>query len=749
MKSSYVLPGESHIRHFAVGYDVITGPTHYFCRVKQWHMSSSAAGKHLELIIQSTGLTPQAVAKTLKLLDEGATIPFIARYRKEMTGGMDEVMIGEVFKMQKRLAELENRKQTILDAISEQGKLTEELRLRITDCYDSNELEDIYLPYKKRKKTRADLAREQGLEPLAKIIMSQRNQDIDHIASKYITDVVTNEDMAINGACDIIAEWVSEDQEVRDRLRIQFRKFAVIRSKVVAKKKEEAAKYQDYFDFAEPLARCPSHRFLAMMRGEAEGLLKTSLELDNERAVSMISRKYIRSQNCTEAPLIADAVEDSYKRLIFPAVETQIINEFREKADDEAIKVFGENLRQLLLAAPLGQRAVMAIDPGFRTGCKVVCLDANGDLLHYTTIFPHAPQNQWQEAIAAIRHLADKYGVQAIAIGNGTASRETKTLVDEIKFEARVEVFVVSESGASIYSASEVAREEFPDLDVTVRGAVSIGRRLMDPLAELVKIDPKSIGVGQYQHDVHQGKLRENLDMTVVSCVNRVGININTASRHILTYVAGLGPSLAKNIVEFRKANGDFNVVSQLRSVPRLGDKAFEQCAGFIRIRDGSQPLDNTGVHPESYHVVEKMAQSLGVTISDFIADSSLRKQIRPENFITEKTGLPTITDILRELEKPGLDPRGEARAFSFDENIRTINDVREGMIVPGIVTNLTNFGAFVDIGVKQDGLLHISQITTKYIQNPGDVLHLGQEVKVCVTGVDVHRKRINLTMIF
>ncbi len=711
-------------------------------------MSEQAFAKHIDLISTALGIHRQSVASTLRLFDEGGTIPFIARYRKERTGGLDEVQIGDVAKMQKRLLEVESRKSTILESISEQGKLSDELRKKIEECYDLNELEDIYLPYRKRKKTRADAAIEQGLEPLAKIIMSQRNQDIDFIAERYVNGTVSDENMAIQGASDIISEWVSEDQDVRDRLRNQFRKFAIIKSKVVPKRKEEASKFLDYFDFSEPLSRCPSHRFLAMMRGDSEGFLKVGLEIDDERAVSMISRKYIRSSVGQEADIIARAIDDSYKRLIFPGVETQIINESREKADEEAIRVFGENLRQLLLAAPLGQKPVMALDPGFRTGCKVVCLDSNGSLLHSTTIFPHPPQNQWSEAGDTIRFLADKYNIAAIGIGNGTASRETKALAEEIRFDHKVDVFVVSESGASIYSASEVAREEFPELDVTVRGAISIGRRLMDPLAELVKIDPKSIGVGQYQHDVHQGKLRENLDMTVVSCVNRVGVNVNTASRHILTYVAGLGPSLAKNIVDYRTANGDFLNRSQLKSVPRLGDKAYEQCAGFIRIREGSQPLDNTGVHPESYFVVEKMAASLGVPLGTFLEDKVLRKNIRPEAFVTDKTGLPTIQDILTELDKPGLDPRGEARVFSFDQHIRTVEDVKEGMIVPGIVTNLTNFGAFVDIGVKQDGLLHISQITNKYISNPADVLHLGQELQVRVTGVEVARKRINLSLL-
>jgi protein Tex len=704
--------------------------------------------KVLELISLGLGIKEQNVKNTLELLLDGATIPFISRYRKEKTGGMDEVQVGDIQKQYKKLMEIIERKESIITSIEEQGKLTPELKAKIMASFDPNEIEDLYLPYKRRKKTRADVARDLGLEPLAKAIMSQRNQDIDGQARRYINDKVPTIQDAIHGAQDIIAEWISEDQDIRERLRINFRKFAVLRSKVVTKKKDEAEKFQDYFDFQESISRCPSHRFLAVARGEQEGLLKVSLEVDEDRALQMIDKKYIRSHGY-EADLIAAAIDDSFKRLIFPAVKTQIINEFKEKADEEAIRVFGENLRQLLLAAPLGQKAVVAIDPGFRTGCKVVALDANGDFLEYKTVFPHPPQNQSEEAKNIIRMMVDKHQAKAIAIGNGTASRETKSLVDAIRFDQKIDVYVVSESGASIYSASDVAREEFPDHDVTVRGAISIGRRLMDPLAELVKIDAKSIGVGQYQHDVHQGKLKENLDMTVVSCVNKVGVNLNTASNHILTYIAGLGPVLAKNIVQYRRENGDFKEIKELNKVPRLGSKAFEQAAGFLRIKNGHNLLDDTGVHPERYALVQQMAKTAGVGLDTFVKDKSARQRIDLNSFISDDVGLPTLTDIMKELDKPGLDPRGEAKQFSFDENIRSIEDVREGMVIPGIITNMTNFGAFVDIGAKQDALLHISQITKKFIQNPAEVLHLGQELRVSVLSVDAPRKRINLTLLF
>jgi uncharacterized protein len=717
---------------------------------------TAAEQKHIDIISNHLGIDKRNVKNTVDLFSEGATIPFIARYRKERTGSLDEVQIGDIFMQMKRLSELEQRRLFILQSVEEQGKLTPELRHKIENTYDSNELEDLYLPYKKKRKTRADVARELGLEPLAKSIMSQRNQNIQMLSSRYVSDKVPSAEAAVDGASDIIAEWVSEDQEIRDRLRQNCRRFATIHSKVIEKNKDKAEKYQDYFSFSEVLHKCPSHRFLAMMRGVQEEMLKVHLEIDEEKALQMAERKYIRyareadwDDSWSEAVIIAEAIRDSFKRLLFPSIETQILNEWKEKSDEEAIRVFAQNLRQLLLSPPLGQKPVLALDPGFRTGCKLVCLDASGNLLEYTTVFPHPPQNQKSEAMHTIRYLVDKYDVSAIAIGNGTASRETKAVVEQIQFDRKVEVFVVNESGASIYSASETAREEFPDYDITVRGAASIGRRLMDPLAELVKIDAKSIGVGQYQHDVHQGKLRESLDLTVVSCVNSVGVNLNTASHHLLTFVAGLGPSVAKNIVEYRRQIGSFDSIQQLKKVPRLGDKAFEQAAGFLRIRDGKHPLDNTGVHPESYRVVERMASMCGVSLENFIADKELRKKIKLEDFIDEKVGLPTLKDIMKELEKPGLDPRGEAHHFEFEKSISSIEDIAEGMVVPGIVTNMTNFGAFVDIGVKQDGLLHISQISRKFITNPAEILHLGQELQVKVTGVDAARKRINLSLLF
>jgi protein Tex len=703
--------------------------------------------KILELISLETGISKNQVQNTITLLiDEGATIPFVARYRKERTGSLDEVQITQIQKLHKKYIDLEARKESIIATIEEQGKLTDELRSRILNSYNPDEVEDLYLPYKKRKKTRADVAKENGLEPLAKIIMSQRGQDINKVAATYLNEIITSGDLAIAGAQDIIAEWISEDQDVRERLRNTFRKYATIVSKVVPKKKEEAEKYKDYFEFEESLSRCPSHRYLAMMRGEYEGMLRISLTIDDVRALQQIDRKYIKS-NSQEADLIADAIEDGYKRLIIPSIEGQMLSEFKEKADEEAILVFATNLRQLLLAAPVGQKRIMAIDPGYRTGCKVVCLDGNGDFLSYETIFLPEMSSNMAAAGDKLRSLAYKYEIQVIGIGNGTASRETKDLVERTKFDRSIDVYMVNESGASIYSASDVAREEFPDKDVTVRGAISIGRRLMDPLAELVKIDPKSIGVGQYQHDVHQGKLKETLDLTVESCVNSVGVNINTASKYILTHIAGLGPTLAQNIVDYRRINGDFTSIKDLTKVPRLGQKAFEQAAGFLRIRDGKEQLDNTGVHPESYHIVEKMAKDQKTTIAQLIADKSIRTTIKLDSYISENCGLPTLIDIMKELDKPGLDPRGEAKTFDFDKSIKSISDLVEGMVIPGIITNLTAFGAFVDIGVKQDGLLHISQISRKRIQSPSEVLSLQQEVTVKVIGVEVDRKRINLSL--
>ncbi len=702
---------------------------------------------YLPYIANSVGVRHDQVRKTLELLQGGATIPFIARYRKEVTSHLDEVKIAEIQRAFQKLEELVSRKQTVLEAIDSQGKLTPELRERIEKCMDAIELEDIYLPYKKKRKTRADIAREKGLDDLAQLILAQKEKNIFTAAARFINDQVADEEEALQGARDIIAETVHENENCRDYLRNVFRKHGVISSKVVKTKAEEATVYKDYFEFSEPVQRCPSHRYLAMMRGEMEGMLRVFIDIDEERAIEWLERKFIFSRG-EAANQISQAIADGYKRLMVPSIENQIRNEYKEKADEEAIKVFSENLRQLLLAAPLGQKTTLALDPGFRTGCKLVVLNERGELIHHSTIFPHAPQNQWTESQAIVRALVDKYGVSSIAIGNGTASRETRDLVEGIRFDRAVQIFVVSESGASIYSASDVAREEFPDKDVTVRGAISIGRRLMDPLAELVKIDPKSIGVGQYQHDVDQVRLKESLDLTVMSCVNSVGINLNTASKHLLMYVSGLGPTLSQNIISYREEKGGFTSRQQLKQVARLGDKAYEQCAGFLRIRDAANPLDNTAVHPESYEVVSKMAADLGVEVKNLIEDPALRKKIELSRYVTEKTGLPTLQDILKELEKPGLDPRGEAKAFSFDASVKTIEDVRVGMLLPGIVTNLTAFGAFVDIGVKQDGLLHISQITRKFIKSPAEVLKLHQELNVKVVEVDVARKRINLSLL-
>lgn len=701
-----------------------------------------------QYIANQLNLPVKSVLNTINLINDSATIPFIARYRKEATGNLNEVEIIDIHNLTKKLKELEERRQSIIQSMEEQGKLTDELKLKLLSVMNKDELEDLYLPYKRKKKTRAENARLAGLEPLAKIIMSQRNARIDVIAEQYISDAYSSTDLVLNGAVDIIAEWVSEDTAVRDRLRVQCRKFGFIRSELIAKKKDEASKFRDYFEYSELLHRCPSHRYLAVLRGAEEGFLKIAVEIEDERALEWIKRKYIK-QKCSEAPFIEDAIEDAFKRLLFPSVETQIINEFKEKADEEAIKVFSSNLEQLLLSPPLGEKAVLAIDPGFRTGCKIVCLDQNGNLLTYDTIFPHPPQNDTIKAEDKLRTLCDRFGISAIAIGNGTASRETKTFAESIALPNNPDIFMVSESGASIYSASEIAREEFPELDLTYRGAVSIGRRLMDPLAELVKIDPRSIGVGQYQHDVHQGKLKVALTTTVESCVNRVGINLNTASKHLLSYVSGIGPLLAANIVEFRKQNGKINAREELRNVPRLGEKAFEQCAGFLRIREGKHILDNTGVHPERYRLVSLMAKDLGVSLDKLINDKSLRQNINLEKYLDENVGMPTLTDIMKELDKPGIDPRGTAQSFEFDKTVRTLEDLRDGMILPGIVTNLTNFGAFIDIGVKQEGLLHISEISDRFIKSPTEVLRVGQEITVKISGIDFERKRIHLSMKF
>lgn len=688
------------------------------------------------------------VDNTLELLDSGCTIPFISRYRKERTGGLDEVQITQICELNERMKETAKRKETIIKTISEQGKLTPELEKRINECWEPEVLEDIYMPYKPKRRTRAQVARENGLEPLATIIMLQRDNAPETTARRFINENVKSEEDAIKGALDIIAENVSEDERSRSQLRNAFRRGAIITSKVIKSKADtdEAAKYSDYFDFSEPLKRCSSHRLLAMRRGEKDGILRVSISADDEECVEKLKRLFVRGYGRCST-LVGEAVADSFKRLLKPSIETEFATLSKENADGDAIAVFAENLRQLLLAAPLGQKRVMGIDPGFRTGCKVVCLDEQGNLLHHEAIFPHPPRNEQIEASTQIKEMVKKYGVEAIAIGNGTASRETDRFVKTLGLADSIQVFTVSEDGASVYSASKTAREEFPDKDVTVRGAVSIGRRLMDPLAELVKIDPKSIGVGQYQHDVDQAKLKKSLDLTVESCVNSVGINLNTASKHLLTYVSGLGPTLAQNIIDYRTANGAFSSRSQLLKVPRLGPSAFEQSAGFLRIPDAKNPLDNTAVHPESYKIVEKMAKDCGCSVAELIKDKDKRKSIRLDRYVSEKVGMPTLTDIMAELEKPGRDPREQLEEFEFDPNVSTPDDLVEGMVLPGIVTNITNFGAFVDIGVHQDGLVHISQLADRYVSDPTQVVKLHQHVMVKVIEVDRRRNRISLSM--
>lgn len=688
------------------------------------------------------------VDNTLELLDSGCTIPFISRYRKERTRGLDEVQITQICELNERMKETAKRKETIIKTISEQGKLTPELEKRINECWEPEVLEDIYMPYKPKRRTRAQVARENGLEPLATIIMLQRDSAPETTARRFISENVKSEEDAIKGALDIIAENVSEDERSRSQLRNAFRRGAIITSKVIKSKADtdEAAKYSDYFDFSEPLKRCSSHRLLAMRRGEKDGILRVSISADDEECVEKLKRLFVRGYGRCST-LVGEAVTDSFKRLLKPSIETEFATLSKENADGDAIAVFAENLRQLLLAAPLGQKRVMGIDPGFRTGCKVVCLDEQGNLLHHEAIFPHPPRNEQIEASTQIKEMVKKYGVEAIAIGNGTASRETDRFVKTLGLADSIQVFTVSEDGASVYSASKTAREEFPDKDVTVRGAVSIGRRLMDPLAELVKIDPKSIGVGQYQHDVDQAKLKKSLDLTVESCVNSVGVNLNTASKHLLTYVSGLGPTLAQNIIDYRTANGAFSSRSQLLKVPRLGPSAFEQSAGFLRIPDAKNPLDNTAVHPESYKIVEKMAKDCGCSVAELIKDKDKRKSIRLDRYVSEKVGMPTLTDIMTELEKPGRDPREQLEEFEFDPNVSTPDDLVEGMVLPGIVTNITNFGAFVDIGVHQDGLVHISQLADRYVSDPTQVVKLHQHVMVKVIEVDRRRNRISLSM--
>ena len=701
-----------------------------------------------KMIAAALALSEKAVENTLELLEEGCTIPFISRYRKEKTGNMDEVKIEAVTHANEKYKEMAKRKETILKTIGEQGKLSAELQQRIDNCWNATELEDIYLPFKPKRRTRAQVAREQGLEPLAQLLLLQRERNPEQAARKFVGDKVSDVEAALQGAKDIIAETVSENEQSRNQIRGEFRRGAIITSKVVAKQKDEedAQRFSDYFDFSEPLKRCSSHRLLAMRRGEAAGFLRVSISADEETCITKLKRHYVHGFGECQA-LVGEAVDDAFKRLLKPSIETEFAAQSKQKADEEAIVVFAENLRQLLLAAPLGQKRVMAVDPGFANGCKTACLDAQGNLVHHEIVYPHPPRSKRMEATAAMKRMVRQYQVEAMAVGNGTASRETSEWLNEIDFEHPVDVYVVSEDGASIYSASKIAREEFPDEDVTVRGAVSIGRRLMDPLAELVKIDPKSIGVGQYQHDVDQSQLKKSLDAVVMSCVNSVGVNLNTASQHLLTYVSGLGPTLAKNIVEYRRENGAFSSRSQLKKVPRLGPSAYEQCAGFLRIPGARNPLDNSAVHPERYSLVETMAKDQGVTVKQLVEDKALQKKIDIRKYVSGEVGMPTLTDIMAELDKPGLDPRGEVEKFEFDASIKTIEDLQVGMVVPGIVTNITKFGAFVDIGVHNDGLVHVSQMANRYVSDPSEVVKLHEHVMVRVTEVDLKRKRIALSM--
>lgn len=692
------------------------------------------------------GISEKQISQTLGLLENGATIPFISRYRKEVTGGLDEVQIESIKTHYEKLSETAKRKETILSTIQEQGKLTAELQKRIEETWENTLLEDIYLPYKPKRKTRAEAARQKGLEPLATLLMLQREPHPEERAAGYVKGDVKNVEDALKGARDIIAEHVSEDERARNSVRSSFVRQGTLTAKVVKGKEEEAAKYRDYFDYSESLRRCSSHRLLAIRRAEAEGLLKVSISPNDEECAERLERQFVRSNNAC-GQQVAEAVQDAYKRLLKPFIETEFATQSKERADEEAIKVFAENLRQLLLASPLGQKRVMGIDPGFRTGCKVVCLDAQGNLLHNENIYPHPPVSKQKEAFAKLQMMMESYKIDAVAIGNGTASRETEEFLKHQRFNRDVQIFIVSEQGASIYSASKIARDEFPDYDVTVRGAVSIGRRLMDPLAELVKIDPKSIGVGQYQHDVDQTKLKKSLDQTVENCVNLVGVNLNTASSHLLTYISGLGPQLAQNIVNYRAENGAFTSRKELMKVPRMGAKAFEQCAGFLRIPQAKNPLDNTAVHPESYCIVEQMAKDLDCSVAELIASRELRLKINPERYLSPTVGMPTLKDILQELDKPGRDPRGPIKIFEFDKNVRTINDLREGMELPGIVGNITNFGAFVDIGIKENGLVHLSQLADRFISDPNEVVSIHQHIRVKVLSIDMDRKRIQLTM--
>ncbi len=701
----------------------------------------------IQLISDKLSIGLRQVAATIELLTSGATIPFISRYRKEATGSLDETQVAAIDAEMKRLDALIKRKETILKSIAEQEKLTPELEAKINNCWDTTALEDIYLPYRPKRKTRASIARERGLEPLATLMLEQRERDLELRAEQFLTDDVPDAEAALAGARDIIAEWVNEDANARNTVRRIFERSASIGSKVFLSKEEEGAKYRDYFDYNEALKHVPSHRLLAILRAEEEGILRVRIDIEEEQALERLERQFVKANNaCAEQVTLA--VKDAWKRLMSPSLEIEFRNKAKEKADEEAIRVFAENLRQLLLAAPLGPRRTLALDPGYRTGCKVACLDEKGDLLHHTTIYPHPPQARVLESAEMVQDLVQRFNIQAIAIGNGTASRETDSFIrSALDKNAGVDIFLVSEAGASIYSASEVAREEFPDLDLTVRGAISIGRRLMDPLAELVKIDPKSIGVGQYQHDVDQTKLKESLDQVVISAVNQVGVNLNTASKHLLQYVSGIGPKMAENIILYRKENGVFQARKDLMKVKGLGAKAFEQSAGFLRIPDAANPLDNSAVHPESYHIVNKMAKDVNESVETLIKNPAVRQQIDIKQYATEQVGLPTLKDILQELAKPGLDPRGQAEVFAFDDTVRDISDLKPGMQLPGIVTNLAKFGAFVDIGIKENGLIHISQITNRFIKDPAEVLKLGQKVTVRVVEVDAARKRVQLSM--
>lgn len=713
----------------------------YFC-CKTYFMQAIFS----KIISQSLSASEKQILKTIHLLNEGATIPFISRYRKEVTEGLDEVAIGEIKKQYEKLQELNKRKETILHSIEEQGELTQELKERIANSWNSTEIEDIYLPYKPKRQTKAEIARKKGLEPLAKIIMSQHERDIESRASQFLNKEVKEIEEALQGARDIIAEWINENESSRNAIRNIFRREAVISSKIIKGKEEEAAKYRDYFDFSEPLYKCSSHRLLAMRRGESEGFLRVTISPEDKHSLEILNKRFIKGNN-ESSEQVEIAVKDSYKRLLKPAIETEFAALSKEKADKQAIDVFAENLKQLLLSPPLGQKRVLGIDPGYRTGCKLVCLDEQGNLLHNETIYPHPPQNEKSKAGSKVTSLVSTYSVQAIAIGNGTASRETEQFITNLRYDRKLQVFVVSEDGASVYSASKIAREEFPQYDVTVRGAISIGRRLMDPLAELVKIEPKSIGVGQYQHDVNQTELKKSLDQTVENCVNLVGVNLNTASTHLLTYISGLGPSLAKNIVEYRTQKGAFKSRKDLLKVPRLGEKAYEQAAGFLRIPDADNPLDNSAVHPESYYIVEKMAKDLQCTVKDLIQQKEFRNKIQLSSYISEKTGMPTLIDIMEELDKPGRDPRKNIKIFEFDPNVRNMHDLKEGQILPGIISNITNFGCFVDIGIKEKGLVHISNLADRFVSDPTEIVSIHQHVQVKVLSIDLERKRIQLSM--